>query len=200
MKGIRNTTASLAVALLILAAGSAVAGTAGGSVITVGEALASCDHNDLQSAIDAAADGDVIQVSGPADLHRGNTYAIYNQSLIIRGGYDSCTANEPTGRTTLDADGQGRVFDIWLPATLAEQDVHLENLVVTNGQTSGVGGGILIEGRQNALFVRLDNVEVSSNTTTNSGGGIGLLINDSGGTGPMLYIDDESSMIENEAG
>lgn len=181
--------------------GSAVATAAGGAVITVGADAGVCDYVDLQSAINGASSGDIIRVSGSAEVHRGNTYDLFAQSLTIRGGFDSCSAIEPSGRTTLDADGQGRLFDIWLPSNQAEQTVYLENLLLINGQTSGTGGGILIEGRKGAQFVSLENVELRSNETSGNGGGIGMLINgDNAGSGPILYMDDESAIVDNQAG
>lgn len=193
----------LAALMLMICAGSgaAVANAAGGAVITVGVDAGACDYTDLQSAINGASSGDIIRVSGSAEVHRGNTYELFAQSLTIHGGFDSCTATESTGRTTLDADGQGRLFDIWLPSTSAEQSVYLKNLVLINGSTSGNGGGIFIEGRQGAQHVNLENVEVRSNTTISNGGGIGVVINgNSEGPGAILYVDSESSMLDNEAG
>lgn len=196
-------------AALIFFAGSAAAlantaNTAGGAVITVGTDPGICDYVDLQSAINGANQGDTIHVSGSADFHRGNTYGIFSKSVTIRGGFDSCNATEPTGRTELDADGQGRVFDIRLQLHTGltnEQNVFLENLVVINGLTPGAGAGIFIEGRQGAQHVSLENVEVRSNVTSGNGGGIALMVDgNSEGSGLMLYVDDESSILDNESG
>lgn len=199
----RTHFTALPVALfLLLAAGpTSAALAAGGNTITVGESLTTCDYIALQPAIDAAAEGDVIHVSGSADHHRGNTYGIFSKSLSIRGGFDSCAATEPTGRTTLDAEGNGRVVDIRLQTAMNEHLVHLENLILVNGETVGTGAGVFIEGRQGVTFVRLQNVEVRSNVTTGNGGGLGLSISaGASGTGLILYIDDASSLIDNQAG
>lgn len=195
---------SLLCAAVALLAGSTMVMAGGGTVITVGESITACDHTDLQSAIDGADHGDTVHLSGSADFHQGNTYGIFSKSVTIRGGFDSCSATEPTGRTTLDADGQGRVFDIRLQlhtGLVTEQNVYLENLVVINGVTSGAGAGIFIEGRQGAQHVSLENVEVGSNVTSGDGGGIAVMV-DGGteGSGLMLYVDEESSILDNEAG
>ncbi len=179
----------------LLASPSATAGQ--GNVIRVGSDGADCDFSSLQTAINSASDGDVILLSGSADHHRGNTYGIFAKSLTIRGGYTSCTATESTSQTTLDADGQNRVFDIWMPAGEdGTQTVVLENLVITNGLTSGSGGGILIEGRRGAQSVTLNNVRVENNEAGANGGGVAVLINGpSSGSGDQLLISDSDSWI-----
>lgn len=172
------------------------------NLIRVGPDESTCDFTSLAPAIQAAGSGDVIALSGPADHYRGNTYNIFNRSLTIRGGYSSCTAAEPTGRTTLDADGQGRVIDIWVPA--GEEGPHqvvLENLVVINGQTNNVGAGILVEGRPGHLSVTLNNVRVADNSAEASGGGIAVVINgprdsSTGVDASLILITDAATSVE----
>ena len=165
-------------ALLLGAMASQFAVAGQGNMIRVGSDATDCDYAGLQNAINAASDGDVILLSGSADHHRGNVYSIFTKSLTIRGGYASCTATDPSGRTTLDANEQARVFDIWLPSGEdGLQEVILENLVITNGLSNNSGGGILVEGRPGAQFVRLKNVQVTNNEAIASGGGVAVLIN-----------------------
>jgi hypothetical protein len=178
----------------------------GGNILTVGSDPGICDYLDLQAAIDSASSGDTIRLSGSSAYHSGNTYSIFTKSLTIQGGYSTCSASEPSGRTVLNADGNGRVFDIWLPpAEEGPQEVLLENLVVINGSTGGTGGGILIEGRPGASRLTLANVEVRDNETTGNGGGVGVLINgpriQGGGAGGLILImDSDSSIVTNTAG
>ena len=168
------------------------------TVIRVGSDDTGCDYASLQSAITAASDGAVILLSGSTDHHRGNIYQVFTKSLTIRGGYASCTATDPSGRTTLDANQQGRVFDIWLPSGAdGPQEVILENLEITNGQTSNSGGGILIEGRPGVQSVTLKNVQVTNNQATASGGGVAVLIGGPrDGAGGLILVSDAASMID----
>ncbi len=185
----------------LLASLSATAGQ--GNVIRVGSDGGTCDFPNLQTAINSASDGDVILLSGSADHYRGNTYGIFAKSLTIRGGYASCTASESTGRTTLDADQQGRVFDIWMPTGEdGPQNVVLENLLITNGFTNQSGGGILIEGRPGALSVTLNDVRVENNESEANGGGVAVVINGpiAGFGGLVLVTDADSSIGSNVAG
>lgn len=147
-----------------------------------------CDFNHLQDAIDEAASECtfaspcVIELSGSADQHRGNTYTIDGadlagnaSQLFITGGFDNCSANEPSGQTVLDADGNGRVFTIRYLADFIDPPAfttHLSNVLVTGGSDpdGGVGGGIMIEGRSGRQFVRMNDVNINGNSATHGGG------------------------------
>ncbi len=177
----------------------------GGSTIRVGSDATSCDFNNLASAISAANSGDTILLERNVDLYLGGSYNLFNRSLTIRGGYDDCLADSPSGRTILDADGQGRVFDIWLSTgSTSQMDVVLENLSIRGGlsNSSSGGAGLLIEGRQGLLSVDMINVEVINNELISSanGGGIRVLVNaPAEGSGALLNIDNASSIQGNSA-
>ncbi|QOC21802.1 hypothetical protein IC757_12255 [Wenzhouxiangella sp. AB-CW3] len=117
--------------------------------------------------------------------------------MTIRGGYASCTATESTGQTILDADGQDRIFDIWMPkGEDGPHSVVLENLLITNGYTSQSGGGVLIEGRPGALSVTLNNVRVENNESEANGGGVAVLINEAiAGHGGLVLVTDADTWI-----
>ena len=182
---------------------SAARGT--GNIIRVGSDTLECDYNNLFDAISNASDGDTIYLQSTTALYLGSGYNIHNKSLNIRGGFESCIDNSPSGRTTLDANGSRRVFDIWLsPSNSSQMSVTLENLVITGGSTSGGfgGGGVLIDGRQGGLFVSLVNVLVTENETTadRDGGGVRVLVNgDREGDGLMLTMDNDSEILSNSA-
>jgi predicted outer membrane repeat protein len=173
----------------------------GGQVITVGSL---CDYENLSVALAAASDGDTILLERSADLYEGDTYTLQNRSLTIRGGYDNCTDPTPSGRTILDAAGNGRVFDLYLPpGETGPMDIVLENLTVRGGNAGSFGGGgLLIEGRQGGIQVELINVEVTGNASdTQNGGGIRVDVNDTRiGFEPMLTMDNDSSIIGNSTG
>ncbi|MGY6632006.1 MAG: hypothetical protein ACXIUL_13490 [Wenzhouxiangella sp.] len=176
----------------------------GAPVFRVGSDAETCDFNSLSAALAAAPSGSAILLESTESLYLGGTYGIFNRSLVIRGGFASCTDDTPSGRTVLDAQGNDRVFDIWLPASSnTPMSVALENLVIRGGQPAFDnlgGGGILVEGRGNLLQVSLRNVEVADNTVNDiiNGGGIHVLANGpSPGTQSMLTIDNNSRIIGN---
>jgi CSLREA domain-containing protein len=68
--------------------------------------------------------------------------------------------------TVVDAQDIDRVVDI-APGSVS---VHLNGLTLTNGSTSGVGGGLHSPGD----FLTLEDVAVTSNVSTNRGGGLVL--------------------------
>jgi hypothetical protein len=91
-----------------------------------------CPADDLQAAINAAAGGDTLQISGTCT---GN-FTITSKSLILQG----------VGDAIITANGSGRPLTIH--DTLG-QTVTVNDLLVTGGNLSGVvarGGGILADG------------------------------------------------------
>lgn len=187
-------------------AASLVKARGGGNIIRVGSDSLTCDHDNLASAISSADDGDIIHLQDATSLYLGQTYNLFNKSLTIRGGFESCTDDTPSGRTTLDSDGGNRLFDILLESSISdEMTVTLENLVIRGASTGGQlgGGGMIVEGRQGALFVSLINVEVQNNELTGEnghGGGINVRVNgDREGPGLMLTMDDDSTLFQNSA-
>jgi len=104
-----------------------------------------CDFNSIQSAVDAAADGDVIKVAEGTytDVNYYNelTQVVYlHKSITIQGGYTTTnwTTPDPVAfPTTLDAGGQGRVLYITGNVTPT-----IEGLYITGGEADGLGGYI----------------------------------------------------------
>ena len=159
---------------------------------------ADCHHATLQSAINAAADGETIHIANTSN-YLGQAYSITDKSLTIRGGYADCALGTlPNGRTTLDANNMATVMNI-VSSDSSSRTVVLENLRLRRGNGT-VAGGLGIIGRPGALQVQVRNVEISNNTSSGSGGGIHLRTNGSRiGARVMLTIDNDSSLLNNSA-
>jgi parallel beta-helix repeat protein len=110
-----------------------------------------CDYSNIQAAVDAASDGEVIKVAAGrytgvharprADLTTTGlvTQVVYiSKTVTIQGGYTTTNWITPypiTQPTTLDAQGEGRALYI-------TGDIHptVEGLRVTGGDATGLGG------------------------------------------------------------
>jgi len=124
----------------------------GGSLLLclwmAGSALATVRMNgvpyaDVQSALDAAADGDVVQISGVNTEHNLHI----TNSVTLEGGWNSTfTARDPAlYPSTLDALQLGRVIAIQGETTLTIvlRDLALLNGLATNTTIAvGFGGGL----------------------------------------------------------
>ena len=99
-------------------------------------------YTDVQSAIDAASEGDLVKVAGycaGVQSRAGVTQTVYlSKTLTIQGGYTTTNWIAPDPElnpTTLDAQGQGRVFYI-----TGEISPSVEGLRITGGDAAGQGG------------------------------------------------------------
>ena len=166
-----------------------------------------CDFATVAQALasPSVGDGDVLNLR--SDLVTLGTTTIINRpgSLTLRGGFSDCSAPTPTApRTVFDGDGS-RVFYLETGASFSESrmDIHLENLVVTNGHASASfgGGGLMVNGRVGTISVQLRNVHVNNNSTDFNGGGISVRVNGEavGGNEAMLQMDNASQLTSNEA-
>src|SRR5262245_31616753 len=108
----------------------------------------------LQDAITAAKAGDTLEVKG---------ICVGNSSIDRDITLSGVTNNAFPGEPTLDGNRQGRVLRIDAGTTT------IQNLTITNGQTSASGGGIYV-----ATAAVLKNVAVTANSAgaTQFGGGI----------------------------
>jgi parallel beta-helix repeat protein len=118
-----------------------------GTVFTVCHE-SSCDYDNIQDAVDAAADGVVIKVAtgtytGVND-YGGLSQVVYvSKSVTIRGGYTSTFIDppDPEGNPTLvDARGGGRVFYIAAPSPSESISPVVEGLRITGGDADKLGG------------------------------------------------------------
>jgi hypothetical protein len=137
-----------------------------------------CRYATIQSAIDAAADGDVIQIA------KGR----YVENLVIVA--KRVTLQGADKRTTIvDGNGQGAVITIGRQATVPlRTSVSLTDLTITRGYASG-GGGITVF---YAGSLTLRHSIVTGNHSTGDGGGINVFSDE-----PVTIAD--SSVTNNSA-
>jgi predicted outer membrane repeat protein len=150
---LRPHTVIAAVALLL------AAGTAAASQRDV--CPSGCTYSTVQSAVDAAASGDVINI-GAGRYVENVTIVGKNLQLI---GADNAT-------TVVDGGWRGSVFtlgSIDMPAVNSQ--VSISQITVTHGKSAGGGGGFLIS---NGVAVTLSGVIVIHNVSQDFGGGVGI--------------------------
>ena len=141
-----------------------------------------CTYTNVQTAVDAANAGDVIQIAGGMYTSTSLSQVVnITKSLTLQGGYsaDFLTQDPEAYPTTLDAQARGRVMVVGGAALIT---VTLDGLVLTNGYWTGgetitglppsiaAGGGVRV---QNVNLTVL-NSTISGNRT-NNGAGSGLL-------------------------
>lgn len=135
------------------------------------------DYSDIQSAVDASDDGDVVLVAtGTYDTSGDNEIRIQGKSITLR----SLLGPE---YTVLDAAFDGRCVlvedtGIWNP-------VVIEGFTIQRGYTSSYGGGIRCE---NAMLTLID-CSVEDCTSYGQGG------HENWGTGGGLYCLDSAVSI-----
>lgn len=143
----------------------------------------------IQHAVDVADPNDEIRVAAgtytDVQARAGISQVVYiSQTITIRGGYTTSNwaESDPVANpTTLDAQGQGRVFYI-----TGNISPTIEGLYITGG-SSGQGGGIYVI----TATVFINNNQVFSNTAVN---GPGLFINNSLG-----MVLDNNTISENRS-
>ncbi len=156
------------------------------------------DYFTVQAAVDAAQPGDTIKIAGTCtdvETRAGLPQIAYvDKSLSFQGGYTTTNWTTPDPdiyTTTLDAQGQGRVF-----YAIGDVDLSLAGLRLTGGDATGLdgyywddrgngGGGYVIS----ATF-SLSNCTVISNVAT-YGGGLHLRHSDA--------LIQNSSFVDNRA-
>jgi hypothetical protein len=100
--------------------------------------------DDLQAAIDAANDGDVVQVEGAT--FTGN-FTVSGKSLLVAGGFDAtfATRDPATRETRLDAKGNGTVVTV----TAQGKTVRVDGFTITGGSGTPArayqGAGVLVD-------------------------------------------------------
>ncbi|MEO8672884.1 MAG: hypothetical protein ABI411_16310 [Tahibacter sp.] len=154
----------------------------------------SCSFNNVQAAINAAADNpgfDEIHIANNAN-YLAQALTINNQVLTITGGYSSCASATSTGSSTLS--GAGGSHDSVLTIGGGGNDVILNSLSIIRGDevSDGVGGGI--DFRASGTLT-LRNTSLSQNYAGYGGG-----INFSGDGGfAELRLEEGSVILSNTA-
>lgn len=200
---------------------------------TVGGTDAASDHLclnwkipcTLQTAIDAAEDGDLIKVAGYADGRAYSTIigrdghktvAIVRKNITIQGGYCETTIAQSgvmdcdweyphpdKYKTILDAKGGGRGLTIATDKPMEIFDIHL------TGGVAEVGGGLYVI----SSTAVLSHVNIYGNSATRGGGAYFVsskaimndsrIANNTASQGGALYLDEKSeitfqtSLVEN---
>ena len=159
-----------------------------------------CDFNNLQAAINAAASSpgeDFIRVASDQSYLQ-QAITIGQQDLTIIGGYASCAAALPSdavpaGSTILNGAGGAAAPVISITGSGVRV---LSNLLIRNGDNvqsgTSCGGGVRFVGRGE---LRLRTVGVSQNSA-NNGGGVCLI---GTGTPTTLSIEEDVTINNNEA-
>ena len=109
------------------------AGATGTAVITVGKE-GGADHEDIQAAVDAANEGDIIRVWNGS--YQGNV--LVNKSLTFIGN--------GSAQTSILGDGKGSVL------TFATGGVELKGFTVSGGSAGDGVAGIRVEGDSSRLL------------------------------------------------
>lgn len=158
----------------------ALAGAGKTAVVWVG-AGATCDNDNLPTAVAAASSGTIIFLAND-QTYQDLALQIVGKDLELRGGYDNCWDVEPTGMTQLRGvpDQPGYVVS-FIGGLDSEGDAYrlqLNNLEIRGGENdSGGGGGILLS---DAFRASLVNVDILGHHAVN---GAGLKLEGAGGGG-----------------
>lgn len=130
---------------------------------------ATCTHNNLQAALDAAANSpgpDIVKIVRSATWTGIQASTQTDQDVDILGGFLACTSPTPDGKTTLSgAGGQARPV-----ITLRGNGRYrLRNLVIRDGDQAGDdnGGGIHFVG---GGIVEISDSEIVENSAEDGGG------------------------------
>lgn len=143
-----------------------------------------CTYPTIGAAMSAASNGDRLLLEGGVTFYENLSV---QKSLTFQGGYNGC-GSASSDRTTIDGSAAGRVMYIH-----DDLNITLQNLVVTNGSSTGNGAGILA--RSNTQL-RGTNLDITGNTSTALGGGLCLL----GATAVFTQTEIESNTAAAGAG
>lgn len=169
----------------------------------------------VQAALNAAAKGDTIRISGACGAFHQNggpgQLLTINKDVTLQGGWDSTfTTLDPAAFPTfLDSSGLGRV--VYINGNFAPV---LENLILRNGNATSLGGGPAGKDAGGGLYVNggaplLRNVDIASNQSPDLGAGVyiagprvatfegGFVRNNGAGErGGGLYIEQSAPVLK----
>lgn len=142
-----------------------------------------CPYSSVQAAVDAAGEGDQVKVAEgtytDVSAREGMTQVVYlSKTVTIQGGYttgDWTTPDPEVHITTLDAQGQGRVFYISVEGVPTIAGLHITGGDATNQGREDAGGGIYAEIR---VQIEPTDTVIADNTiygnAAHDGGGVYL--------------------------
>ncbi|MCC6456773.1 MAG: right-handed parallel beta-helix repeat-containing protein [Caldilineaceae bacterium] len=171
-------------------------------------------HSTVQTALDAAANGQTIRISGVCgDLHQNGgpgQLLTLNKNVTLQGGWNETftTLNPTAFPTILDSAGLGRV--VYINGNFTP---ILENLVIRNGNASGLSGGPAGKDAGGGVYSNggaptFKNTDIANNQSPDLGAGVyltgpnaanfqgGFVRNNSGAErGGGLYIDHSAPIL-----
>lgn len=194
---------AVVVAILVVgtAAAAALVSTGLASTRDVCLPAGQCTYSSIQAALDAASDGDIIRVAGPATYASTQTLTI-TKSVRLLGGYSGpplWQRNISANQTTLDGLDDHTVVAILSGAAT------LEGFSITRGLSTQDGGGILVEGASPLISA----TTIFSNTAWSSGGGLAfhggaarlhnstIISNTAYGGGGIVLADNANAEVGN---
>ncbi len=135
-------------------------------------------YTDIQTAVNAAAAGDVIELCAETfDLSAMTTVGTVSfstgDSLTITGTRN----NDGSLGTTIDGVDTHQIFSI-SDGSVSSKTVTIQNLILTNGANAATDGGAIAA--QNDVTVVLDTVTLKDSNATNAGGANGGAISIAG--------------------
>jgi uncharacterized repeat protein (TIGR01451 family) len=144
---------SLGLVLLWVLGAQVTQGTAAAPSAELHVCPSGCTYNNVQEAVDTANEGDIIKVAegtytGVSE-REGHPQMVYiSKTLTLQGGYttsDWVTPDPETNITTLDAEGQGRVFFAEGEFPLVLAGFHITGGNANGLEPEGAGGGIFMD-------------------------------------------------------
>ena len=149
-------------------------------VSRVGINGATCAYGTIQQAVNAAVDGDTIQIADGVFFENVN---ISGKEIAIIGDYDSTCTTANSGSTRVDGSVfGGSTFDI-----LSSSTVTFTNMEISWG--TGTGGGLDVRGSSTVL---LDNTDIHDNHGS-TGGGLNIAF------GSSVIAQNDSDIYDNTA-
>lgn len=146
------------VAYVMGAAGAFSFSEARSADVTVGSG---CTYATIADAIAAAGAGERLLLEGGVTF---NENVVISNDLTLEGGYAGCDSGSQA-RTTINGGGSGSVVIIDPDISAA-----LSNLNLTNGNTTGEGGGIRLARGTGGGTLDIENVDIYGNAALWGGG------------------------------
>ncbi len=107
--------------------------------LTVGSGM-TCDHSTLAAAVGAAQTMDIIELAAGDHTLAGEIEVSGGIAISIIGGHsDNCDGSEPSGKSTLLAAENERIFDL-----ASSNGLLLDSLILRNGNPTTTGGAVRV--------------------------------------------------------